>query len=118
MENRRSFIKKTGLALGSVGVVGKTGAIALINTDFSMLDLPDEQIDFLKNLTDWVNRYYQVVLEEKRKGVFKDNKRIAAMADEVEHWMPKAAQYLDNPVFKKHFMDISFKLTDAVTPDY
>ncbi len=118
MENRRSFIKKTGLALGTIGIAGKAGAFTLISTDFSKLSLPQEQIDFLENLSDWVNRYYQVVQQEKRKGVFKNNKRIASMADEVEKWMPEAKRYLDNPLFKTHFLDISFKLTDAVTPDY
>jgi hypothetical protein len=117
-KDRRNFIKKAGLAVGAIGIAGQVNAAKLITTEFDKLNLPQEQRDFLSNLSEWVNRYYDVVMEERKKGAFKDNNKITALADEAESWMPKAAPYLDNPTFKKHFLDISFKLSDAITEDY
>ncbi len=117
--NRRDFIKKVGITAGAISLSGGAmAATSLISKNVNYTGVSEEEKQFLYKLTDWVNNYYHVVQTERKKGAFKNNKKIADLADDAGEWMYKAKKYMDNEKFQEYFLVISNKLTDAITQEY
>lgn len=115
MDNRRSFIKKAIAIVGTIGMAKYSlGGVSLLET-FNAELLSQEEIDFLSQFKTWVDECTQLVQEEKEQNRWlKNNNNIMEIAEKAEKWMPSAREHINNPEFRKQFLEISNHLTELI----
>ncbi len=113
--NRRDFLKKTGLVLGTTTISATVvKLVSLSRFDQSALD-NKEQVQLLKHFENWVDSFTNVIKEEKVKNrEFKDNQALTLLPDELEKWMPEIKKHLSDKQFATEYLKISNRLTQVI----
>lgn len=114
--NRRGFLKKTGLVVGTTAIAGTAGKLITSASSFDHSKLAnEEQVQLLTRFDDWVCKYIDVVEEEKIKNrEFKNNLALTSLPDELEKWMPELKKHLSDKQFASEYLKVSVKLTQSI----
>lgn len=76
-------------------------------------------MELLSRFDNWVSNYVEVVEDEKIKNrEFKDNKLLTRLPEELEKWMPELKKHMSNKQFAAAYLEISDRLTQAITPQF
>ena len=109
--NRKEFVKKIGMALGSIA---SFNTVSAQDTDTEIVTLTDEQLDFLHDYEEWLKKFHiYVKIRINHPNDTVNNLKLMELSEEADRRKTILEMHMDDEVFQAAFNYI----TESISMD-
>ncbi|WP_068474023.1 hypothetical protein [Saccharicrinis aurantiacus] len=109
--NRKKFFKRVGMSLA--GVMATTVSVS---ADATRNPLRPQQKEFLADYEEWLREFHKYI---KRKNIntsdINNNKELMRLTEVAENRKEELALHMKDPLFERHFNNITKNITYEIT---
>lgn len=112
--SRRNFLHKLGLSVGAVAL-SNNAISGTINQNESQFGMSAEQIDFMTEYDEWMDRFIDVIkVQRQSPDDLENNKKLVALTEISDKWKDQLAGYMKEPNFAQYYMIVTERMTKEI----
>lgn len=113
-DKRRDFLKKLGLTVGSMVLVGSSATAKIIEEKIQF-PLTEKQQQFIDMYENWMDNFIEMIkIQRNNPDDLENNKKLMALTDESHSWQKELIENMKDQNFAKHYMIISERMTKEI----